>query len=360
MTGNQDDARCFLLDAENLIRLRGMLKQHISNKVRLIHHVYTWMRVVGESTFLLHDYKKYRSVPEVLSSYKLNNDERKVLSILSQTRHTSTPQTGYSDCLLYVHDLADGNFKNLGVREALQGPDDLYLSLYGVPETWLKLLSQTSRLANIKDMVEQRDDDTERATLLEMLRKRIDQLESDICSILPNEANETPPQASLLTSEKGRAWLDTHSTCPTGHMHMLQALCYGLAIYFYRRVRNVHRHVLQGLVDGVIGSVTAFSSTTSTEKDQMRGFGTPWPAFIAGCEAVSEHRRKVLKDWIHKALLTCGLYSFRAAEDMMEVLWTAWDDEADTTSEDSISSKPKTQLTWVSLSRDHHLWLMLC
>ncbi|KAJ6108435.1 transcriptional regulator family: Fungal Specific TF [Penicillium sp. IBT 18751x] len=56
LSGQQQHARCFLVDAERLLRLRGLSKKQISKKARLLHHVYTWLRIVGESTFVLHDY----------------------------------------------------------------------------------------------------------------------------------------------------------------------------------------------------------------------------------------------------------------------------------------------------------------
>ena len=37
------------------MRLRGLAKRDVSRKARLLHHVYTWLRIVGESTFVLHD-----------------------------------------------------------------------------------------------------------------------------------------------------------------------------------------------------------------------------------------------------------------------------------------------------------------
>ncbi|KAL2419245.1 hypothetical protein ABEF95_002813 [Exophiala dermatitidis] len=360
MTGNQEDARCFLLDAENLIRLRGMAKRHISQRVRLLHHVYTWMRVLGESTFLLHDYRNYHSVPDMLKLYELAPSERDVLAILSNSHSSSTSQNGPSDPLLYLHDLADGNLEPAKDPNAPKSSDDIYLAVYGVPEIWLRLLAHTTRLANIKDVLEAREDEFERASLLNSLRNRSDQLEDVICSFLPDDSTHT----GLPGTEKLKDLLRRYSNHPTVHVHMLDALHYALAIYFYRRVRNVNRRVLQGLVDGVIKSLTAFSTATTAtscaEPGRARNVGTPWPAFIAGCEACSAVQRKVLGDWIQHGLLTYGSYGFRAAKDMMDVLWNERDEEATKSPEDLLASGRTHQSSWIGLSKEHQLWLMLC
>ncbi|KZM19988.1 uncharacterized protein EKO05_0003366 [Ascochyta rabiei] len=56
-TGNVVDVRCYLIDAERLVRLRGITKHKASRRARLLHHVYTWLRIIGKNTFVLHDHK---------------------------------------------------------------------------------------------------------------------------------------------------------------------------------------------------------------------------------------------------------------------------------------------------------------
>lgn len=53
---NHHGARCYLIDAERLLRLPGLAKQTVSRRAHLLHHVYTWLRIGGEITFVIHDY----------------------------------------------------------------------------------------------------------------------------------------------------------------------------------------------------------------------------------------------------------------------------------------------------------------
>ncbi|KAL2836196.1 hypothetical protein BJY01DRAFT_252079 [Aspergillus pseudoustus] len=56
ISGQAEHTRCLLLDSERLVRPRGFIKRKLSQKARFVHHVYTWHRIVGESTYVLHDY----------------------------------------------------------------------------------------------------------------------------------------------------------------------------------------------------------------------------------------------------------------------------------------------------------------
>ncbi|KAJ0144556.1 Uncharacterized protein HZ326_12669 [Fusarium oxysporum f. sp. albedinis] len=60
VTSNQAEARRFQLEAERLVRFRGLSKRNISRRIRLLHHAYTWNRIVGESTYVLHDYGTFQ------------------------------------------------------------------------------------------------------------------------------------------------------------------------------------------------------------------------------------------------------------------------------------------------------------
>ncbi|KAI4246824.1 MAG: hypothetical protein LQ352_006310 [Teloschistes flavicans] len=70
---NQYDARCYLIDAERLLRLRGLEQKDLSRRTRLLHHVYTWLRIVGESTFTIHDYTNPTLLPRIGESLKSLN-----------------------------------------------------------------------------------------------------------------------------------------------------------------------------------------------------------------------------------------------------------------------------------------------
>jgi arginine metabolism regulation protein II len=68
MSGQPDHERCLSLGTERLVRLRGFVKRKISQKARLLHHVYTWHRIVGESTYVLHNYTPSKTFLHALQS----------------------------------------------------------------------------------------------------------------------------------------------------------------------------------------------------------------------------------------------------------------------------------------------------
>lgn len=47
--GHQRDARCYMIDAERLLRFRGLAKRHISRRARMLHHMYTVSLFLSET-----------------------------------------------------------------------------------------------------------------------------------------------------------------------------------------------------------------------------------------------------------------------------------------------------------------------
>ncbi|GAB1201003.1 hypothetical protein APSETT444_010387 [Aspergillus pseudonomiae] len=47
-SGQHRDARCYLVDAERLLRVQGLPKRKISRRIRLLLNIYTWLRISGE------------------------------------------------------------------------------------------------------------------------------------------------------------------------------------------------------------------------------------------------------------------------------------------------------------------------
>lgn len=101
--------------------------------------------------------------------------------------------------------------------------------------------------------------------------------------------------------------------------YMLRALNAALAMLFYRRVRNANPLILQGHVDHVIQALNEFDLALVNSNSQ--GPGTPWPAFIAGFEAISVTQREHLLSWLEKGFSQCGLYSFGTSIDIMKEVW---------------------------------------
>ncbi|KAK5936539.1 hypothetical protein PMZ80_011226 [Knufia obscura] len=340
IAGNQRDARCYMIDAERLLRVRGLAKRQISRRARILHHMYTWARIVGESTYVLHEDKAasapiihmpripYAPQPEAGHNARLDD----FLRIEQGEDHEEPDMAEQKDKEVGLHDIH--------LQDPRQHPDSMYLQIYGLPETWLSLLSQTTRLANIKDMLKP-DSSMQRS-----LSKRTTRLEDMVCTFASNH-NSLP--AELTTTLP-----------PT--QYMIRALNSALVIFFYRRIRDVNAWILQSHIDDVINALRHFD--LSLGQMNLHGPGTAWPAFIAGCEASPGTRRDVLLKWIETAFWKTGLHCYRAAKDMMKEVWARRDQVAaspvSTRSSSSRAGKSQQATTWIELSREKKEWVILC
>lgn len=340
--GYQKDARWYMVEAERLVRTRGLAKREISRKARLLHHVYTWVRIIGESTYVLHDYASYgnlagqipNSTPEVLTSIDAEPTPLDATSRLDDflrlDPHNET--LTMQDSKEHATGLTD-----IHLEDPRQSQATMYLEIYGLPETWLSLVSQSTRLANVMDVsrVGGRDFPPwfHRAT-----QNRAERLESMVCTF----AAKQPESAST-----------------TPHYHMLGALNAALVIFFYRRIRNVNPWILRTYVRDVVDALAAFDACLQSQS--IPGPGTGWPAFIAGCEAMSQADRAALVGWLDNAHLQTGLRGYQTATEVMRGVWQTRD-EATTSPQTASLAGEQILITcsWVNACKKDSLWAMLC
>ncbi|KAL5356577.1 hypothetical protein BJX96DRAFT_162557 [Aspergillus floccosus] len=145
LSGQQQHARCFMVDAERLLRLRGLPKRRISQKARLLHHVYTWLRIVGESTYVLHDYTPSPSflealdtqfrTPPSMDSIAANDNPRLDDFLRLEARNSD------SDLNIDEPKDPDIGLHDIHLQDSRVYSETLYKQIYGIPETWLSLVS---------------------------------------------------------------------------------------------------------------------------------------------------------------------------------------------------------------------------
>ncbi|KAL2823534.1 fungal-specific transcription factor domain-containing protein [Aspergillus cavernicola] len=210
--------------------------------------------------------------------------------------------------------------------------DTLYKQIYGIPETWLSLLSQTTRLANVMETfrIAQRSCTNRSLEAWETLHRRSIRLENLICSC----------DLSLAQVEPSKP-----------HGHMLRALNSALVIFFYRRMRRVHPAILAAHIDSVIASLTDFAAALPQE--HPTGPGAAWLAFIAGCEALTAPRRAAILRWLDTAISSCGPAGFSAAREMMVNLWQRQDEHLET-------NRGEPMLTWTTFIQERQIWPLFC
>ncbi|KAJ6179436.1 hypothetical protein N7519_009897 [Penicillium mononematosum] len=345
MSGQQQHARCFMIDAERLLRLRGLSKTRISKKARLLHHVYTWLRIVGESTFVLHDYNLSASSLEALGSrFRLqhtpNSEQMANAEPNPRLDDFLRLETQNSDSDLNIDEPKDktSGLHDIHLQDSRSYPETLYKQIYGIPETWLGLVSQTTRLANVLETfrIAREAGQTMGLEAWETLQRRSTRLENMICSF------------SLGRTRAGV--LELHADSKP-HGHMVEALNAALVIFFYRRIRKTHPAALQGHVDSVIAALQACSATLT--QDDPTGPGTAWPLFIAGCEAMSTARREAVMSMLDKASSICGFAAFGTARNIITEVWRKQDEHL-------TANRGEAMPSWVDVVKQGQIWPLFC
>ncbi|KAI5468159.1 fungal-specific transcription factor domain-containing protein [Mariannaea sp. PMI_226] len=256
--------RIFLLDAERLIRLRGLTNTSPYNS-RLLHHMYTHLRVIAESVYLLPPEAVStldQSVsPEVtVRTFRLTEDS---LNIGLDPGHEKSLDVGYKD----IHLQIQGQWK-----------ETLYPVIYGIPESLMTLLSQTISIANEKQRLEGLARVHPKISV--ELARHVKTLETSIWSwSLPAESMgpARPPQTVVETEQE----LIDHPQARS----MALAIHQALVIYFYRRVYDVNAMILQDNVRKTLDYLEPCLEKIIDDQDFVASLA--WPAYIAASEAIS-------------------------------------------------------------------------
>lgn len=335
-----------MVNMEYLIRLRGLVKPRISRRARLLHYMYTWIRILTESTLVLHHEIAHTAPSKSLWSRRLDMKE---LTRLNQ-RRASVPtyeQNRGLDDFLRVSETESDNDLNIDDPKDIEAglgdihlvdsrnhPEELHTMVNGVSETWLGLLSQTTRLANVLDQIHSGSCIVSPKRHLALQRRSVC-LENMICTFTQREL---PPPGGDPKA------------------HMLRALNYALVIFFYRRVRGVNPCILQGYVKNIIHELGSWD--VGLEKQALLGPGTAWPAFVAGCEAIASEDRHNILFWLRKANSQSGFSSYSSAAGIMEEVWKIRDSYCGTGN--SPGSQPSlAAFSWTDYCKQNLQWLLL-
>ncbi|KAJ8111482.1 hypothetical protein OPT61_g5933 [Boeremia exigua] len=371
-TGNAADARCYLIDAERLVRLRGITKQKTSRRARLLHHVYTWQRIIGESTFVLHNHRNASLQSRIERTFR-NDAPTPIIGSCGTIQDVNpSHENAQLDDFLRIRShgtdsdddteaLKDNEtgLRDIHLEDARVWSNTLYMDIYGIPEIWLSYVSQTTRVANIMDYLDETSVQPTRK-FQECLQRKTTQLENRICSL-----------SAQYTSSGGLSPLrniQNDSTTPKPTMAsraMMRAMTSALLILFYRRIRKVHPFILQAHVNDVIAALKDFD--LAHDVGDIKSSGTPWPAFIAGAEAMSVTARDWLMSWMQKAAMESALNGFTTPQQVMREVWEQRD-RADKNMDKGLGSpseqrstgkKRKDVYSWVDVLREGNFWLML-
>lgn len=347
------------------MRTRGLAKRETSRRIRLLHHIYTWSRIVGETTYILHDYQSFLAV---LKSGGIQSLSRKQCSdedcTLNSSHQSASHNTRLDDFLRIGPRFVEEETGTHGEKDAQAGLEDIHLEdprasvedvyhmIYGVPEKWLSLVSQTTRLANLMDAVHFAESNAIPGMSDGLLTRAV-RLENAVCAFVDSQR---PDEHGLST----QGFREGARTLKKPSEYMFRCLNSALLIFFYRRIRNCNSLILQTYVDDVIRGLADFDE--SLAKHDITGPGVPWAAFIAGCEAMTQLRRESLGKWLEKSYVKCGFQPYRQARVVMEEVWRRRDEGViPTEGNTGTASREVTNMapTWMNVLRQRDLCLVL-
>ena len=328
----------------------------------MLHHLYTWSRIVGESSYVLRNHDQTQIAAEI-GSYSMSSRKRRA-GRRSIDAQQSDPQVGHnsklddflrldsdapeSDVDISAQKDSERGLRDIHLEDPREYAGTMYLQLYGISETWLSLVSQTTRLANVMDSLEStKRKDVE---LLESLERRKQRLEHMVCSFA--ESNK-PINASMpqQATEENHHDLIVPSETKSPRSCMVRALNSALVIFFYRRILKVHPWILQEHVKSVVQALQDFDTSCQTSE----GPGCVWPVLMAGCEAIAPHQRDYLSQWLERAFTKTGFARFKTIKSCMLEVWEKRD-ELGRRKDKSLRDKV---WSWVDVSRERNIYLLL-
>ncbi|CAG8905548.1 unnamed protein product [Penicillium egyptiacum] len=342
-SGQYMDARRYLVDAERLLRFRALSKHRISQKLRLLINVYVWLRLIGESTYVLHSYTPTDSFIDNLNMHcevqTPNSGDKFTAEIAERGRRIDDfLHLENSEGDLNIDEPKDHRMDvpDIHLHDSRKSTGSLCQQVYGMPETMLSLVSQTTRLANVMETLRnaQSLDIPISSHVWKALRRRSTRLENVINCFRNRDLS-----------------LDICKEQTSPYELMVQALNSSLVIFFYRRVRQVHPGILSGHVDHVIAALRIWLSFV--KEGYPVGLGTLWPMFISGCEATTQAQRSAILDIVDQAGAKSRFEPFQTAKDIMSKQWKLQDEQ-------QASNLGNRLSTWVDILREQKIWPMFC
>ena len=307
VSGQMQEARCYLLDAERFIYMQSLKKPKQSRKVNMLHSIYLYLRIIEESTFtpvedtqphlIDHSYAMTSEAPSAICRYPSLWTDRVKLG-------------------------SDMDFQDLEAR-LVSFPADhdeptMFEQIYGIPESLFRLISHATHLA---DEV-RRSRSAYPGGMSQDLAQRAKIIEAKICN-WKNPYKLLAEKQTLIVY--GPAERSNKIEVRTDLLYnFLEAMHCALIIYFYRRVRDTNATALQHYVGKTIHHLLEHEKKKNMYGDTSAYVA--WPGFIAACEALDPVQREQISAFMFRAGQQSGVGSLFVAADVATKVWAARDD----------------------------------
>lgn len=316
VNGRQDEVRSFLLNAELFICYRGIPKAVKSRKVKLLHHIYLFLRVIEESTHIY----PFGASMSILPSLPLSNMQFPSLRTYSLVNGNDLDECCGDNFELGLLDSPD-------TRSSFRD-STIFGLIYGFPEELLAFISRATAIANEISMITPHG----ALNIPHHLVDRSQSLEHDICTWKYEVGfGDTAEELSSTTNRKVIAPL-------------ILAIHGAILVYFYRRVKVIHPFALQPHVESIVKHLEQHEEEKITSS--VMNAGIVWPGFIAAVEALDEQLQQRAFRWLRECARRTGMRNFDTAADFAMELWKYRDAEGDVT------------ISWTKLVQDRNSQLI--
>ncbi|KAJ5558724.1 hypothetical protein N7535_009397 [Penicillium sp. DV-2018c] len=294
VSGKMGNAAHYLRDVEEIINLYGMQKAAQSSKVRMLHSIYLYLRVLTERAATT-DYRYQLSAPT---------------SSKDPTTTSSGQELSEWDRIIGFSSSSQRAGINLDFAPSPGSPyKSMFEEIYSVPQALFKLILQTTHM--LARVEKQRKSGRPSSMDHDAFAEEVKDLESRIC---------TWEYYGLQDDSAYSA----HAPLPGRELftyHLVQAVHKALIVYFYRCVRDVNAAILQSHVQQIIHHLSEYDRMKEKYKDQSSN--TCWPGFIAGCEALDPQLREQIADWLERSCQSSGIRMFSVALEAIQKVWQA-------------------------------------
>lgn len=288
-SGNRDQTECYFLEAERLIRLKG-LDRRKSRKVRLLHHLYAWERIFHESMVASATESNHR-----LHVRKAVESSGLVILGQDSLSFGLSAWENLQQEMCKVKDQLDGE-NDLHLERPGIWPAELYREIFGMPEVWLFAMSLVVRLGREKDAAEKGN--APNLLSLKNFLRRAQAIEKLINQLQwpPHVEDDLEPFLGVMQPS--------------------------LAIYFYRRIYDVDASILQEKVRSVRDCLLRCEQSDLRQVHASARF--IWPALIAAREAQDPEVQASFSNWFKSCARQSG---FDVFANTLRIVSQAWEEK---------------------------------
>ncbi|KAJ2903516.1 fungal-specific transcription factor domain-containing protein [Zalerion maritima] len=307
--GQWKHSRCYLLDTEKLIRGKGLTKCSKSRNVRSLHHCYAFMRVIHESTFI------EEIDPPVYPSSPSSPDSPRPRILAAEDRSPLRVQKwdGRLDQRLAIKKAVAIGENDIHLGVPGRWDPTMYPSIYGVPEPLLVLLSETTRLANERDVLQRSPRDSNLTWPQYLFRAKV--LEKCLCgwdpgcpSSYPGGWSDAASLADVASNQRLVGW-------------MVLAMHQAVVIYFYRRIHDLDPMILQDRVSTVLRYLEDCRDMAGGDPMHTCSSAFAWTGFVAASEALKVGQQEAFDRWFRSCSKRSGIQTFEASRKAVEEVW---------------------------------------